>query len=263
MDGLANDNIGALILCAVFVALAIVEVCWPERAPPEAVGRRWFGNISLGLMSSGLTMLPMLAGVGTAWVASAQFIGLLNWLTLPTPVHIAVALLALDALMYGLHWASHMVGPLWRLHAVHHSDPEIDVTTTLRHHPLEAAIIAAMVGTTVYLLGITPTEIAAYGAMAWMIQTLAHTNMALPVGLDAMLRHVIVTPKFHQIHHSRVQRETDTNYGEVLVIWDRLFRTACRRQHDMAPIAFGLDAFRGVKFQAPLWLLVQPFLTRK
>jgi sterol desaturase/sphingolipid hydroxylase (fatty acid hydroxylase superfamily) len=186
--------------------------------------------------------------------------GLLGLLRLPAALHAVLALLALDAVSYTTHRLSHAIPPLWRLHAVHHSDAEVDATTTLRHHPLEALTGAVLSSGAVLILGISPAEVAAYVAAEWAVQSLAHANVALPPRWERVLRRIVVTPGFHKLHHSRERAETDSNYGQVLTIWDDLLRTASSRPVGAPRIEFGLDAFRDPKFQNPHWLLAQPAL---
>ena len=236
---------------------------WPDRRLSDLVGRRWFGNLGLYLLSGGLLMLPKVAAFSTAIIADDPSFGLLNWLD-PTPaLHGVLALLAFDAISYATHRLSHCVGALWRLHAVHHSDPDLDVTTTLRHHPIEALWVAALMSPAVLLIGISPGEVVAYTLLEWFVQSAAHANLPLPTRIDAVLRHFIVTPGFHRCHHSRDPAETDTNYGQTFTVWDRLFSSRCRSVAYRRQSEFGLDDFRDIKSQGLYQLLTQPLLKRR
>lgn len=252
----------AIAGAAIFVALALAEVL--QAQPPE--GRptrgRWLGNLSLYLVTAGLMALPGLGGLAVAWSGAGDGIGLLPRLGPPDPLRLVLGVLALDAVGWGIHVLMHKAAPLWRLHLVHHTDAEIDVTTHLRHHPGEALVGVAMNATAVLVLGLGVAEVAAYGVLVALVQTLAHANLALPPRLSRALGTVFVTPEFHRLHHSRWQPETDSNYGQAFVFWDRLFGTARRRAAEAGPIAYGLDGFDGDAEQAPHRLLLQPFRGR-
>jgi sterol desaturase/sphingolipid hydroxylase (fatty acid hydroxylase superfamily) len=174
-----------------------------------------------------------------------------------------IAILGLDALAYAQHRLLHRVSVLWRFHAVHHSDPEVDVTTTFRHHPVEAIFNGTLIGGVVLLIGFTPAEIAAYAWFSLVIELFAHANLALPPWFGAVLGKLIVTPDFHHLHHSRAIAEANANFGQALSIWDVLFGTARLRIPDVSPrFEFGLDEFRGAKFHLPHYLLAQPLMPR-
>lgn len=247
----------------VFAGLALAETIWPDRRSLNPIGRRWFGNLGLYVLSGALLALPKVAALSTAIVADDPNFGLLNWLD-PTPViHALLALLAFDAISYASHRLSHCVGVLWRLHAVHHSDPDLDVTTTLRHHPIEALWIAALSSSALPVIGIGPGEVAAYTLLEWFVQSAAHTNLSLPARVDSWLRHIIVTPGFHRCHHSRDLAETNTNYGQAFAFWDTLFGTRCRAGAYWHQTEFGLDDFRDVQSQGLYQLLTQPLKQRR
>ena len=236
------------------MVIALIELLRPARAVTAVPPGRWLGNLLLYVTTS-LCVLPAF----TVYLAAeATHGGLLANLSLPPPLHLVCGVVALDLLNYALHRLYHNVRGLWRLHAVHHSDPGLDITTTLRHHPLEALLNATAFAGVALVIGITPTEVLVYGWLAWAVQFPAHANIELPPRLAAMLQRILVTPAFHQVHHSRLQPETDSNYGEVFAFWDTLFRSA--RHRGAAPIVYGLDSFRDARSQSLPRLLAQPLL---
>ena len=189
--------------------------------------------------------------------------GLLHRLELPPWLHLVVGILLLDLVSYITHRISHNVGFLWRLHAVHHSDPDVDVTTSLRHHPVEVFVVALMSGSVIFAVGISALDLAAFSWLATAVQLVAHGNLAVPPRLDAMLRRVVVTPDFHRLHHSRLRHETDANYGMIFPFWDMLLGTTrYRSPQERESLEFGLDAFRSAKSQQPQWMLAQPVLAQ-
>ncbi len=252
-------SFGAVVPFVAFVAVAVAEVFWPSERPPEAIGRRWFGNLALYLLSGGLLMLPMVAAFVAAVGAQIAQFGLLHWLGLPMAAQILLGVLGLDAVSYALHRLLHGLNWLWRLHAVHHSDPEVDVSTAIRHHPAETFVGALISGAATALIGCPPAAIALYAALDWTIGLMAHSTLRLPWRLEARLAGIIVTPEFHRLHHSRRQPETDSNYGQVFAFWDRLFGTFRR---GAGRIECGLDEFCDAHSQWPHRLLLQPLLAR-
>jgi sterol desaturase/sphingolipid hydroxylase (fatty acid hydroxylase superfamily) len=263
MEGQSLGTSGAVAVFALFLALAGLETVRPAQTPAKGWASRWLGNTAMYLLTGGLFMLPLLASLTTAAIAAAAWRGALDALGLFRPLQVIVGVLALDATVYATHRALHRFAPLWRVHAVHHSDPDLDVTTTLRHHPAEAVFSAGMMAIAVFILGISSVSIAAYALLEAAVQLAAHANVALPRRLDAILRSVIVTPGYHCLHHSRDVAETDTNYSQVFTIWDRLFRTASDSAAERPRIDFGLDDFRDSRSQRPDRLLAQPLLPRQ
>lgn len=260
MEGWLSGQGGFVLYAAFFLAVAGAEAWRGGGGDVALADRRGLGNLSLFLLSAVILALPVLAGL-TAAVAGEGG-GLLAWLDLPDALRVIVALIALDAFAYGQHRLSHALPALWRFHAVHHSDPAVDVTTQLRHHPIEAVIDAVLSGGFVLLLGAHVGDVALYALLARIVQTLAHANLAMPAWVRGTIGQVVVTPGFHRLHHSARVAETDSNYGMILTVWDRLLGTARARPGDADPDAFGLGVFDEAAAQAPLRLLAQPFLTQ-
>ena len=182
---------------------------------------------------------------------------------LPSTMRLVVAIVGLDALAYLQHRLLHRVDVLWRFHAVHHSDPEIDVSTTFRHHPVEAIFNGTLVGGFVLAIGLSPVEIVAYTWVSFVVELVAHANLALPSRVAKVLGRLIVTPEFHHLHHSRVSAEANANFGQAFSVWDRLFGTAqAQSPKEPSLLEFGLDEFRDAKFHLPHYLLLQPLLPR-
>lgn len=253
MDGLTPEAIAPTI---VLLAAGLLETVRAWRPASTSTTRRWTANLALFGLTFGLgyVMAPLVAAV----VAMADVrLGLAERIDGPA-LRIAAAILSLDLLDYVLHRASHRVALLWRLHQPHHSDLELDVTTTLRHHPFEAAVTSVVIGGGGALIGFTPREIAIYGALALSVQVVAHANILLPQLLTDLLAPVLVTPDFHRLHHSRLRSEADANYGQVFSFWDRLFGT--RRIGEASEAEFGVDGYRDAASQRLSRVLAQPFL---
>jgi len=135
-----------LAILGIFAAVIVAERVRPRRPRSGAASQRWFGNLSLGIVSNGVLVLPTITAFTAAWCSELEHTSLVDSLELPSGMRIFAAIVGLDALAYAQHRLLHRVDVLWRLHAVHHSDPEIDVTTTFRHHPLEAIFNSVLIG---------------------------------------------------------------------------------------------------------------------
>jgi sterol desaturase/sphingolipid hydroxylase (fatty acid hydroxylase superfamily) len=234
---------GAIV--PLLLGVALLELVIPEHKDPQPFGRRWFSNYSLMAIVVAVNTLlaPTLAFLTDIILARSP----LNW----APgefgfwIHLAYAVLVLDLLAYAVHRALHSALPLWRLHALHHSDTSLDVSTTVRHHPGEAIVTAFVLGIGGAALGCSALEVATYGVIENVVQLIGHADIRFPAWLTRANRWVLVTPQFHRIHHSSSRLETDSNYGQVFPFWDKLFGTfggfadAAR-----GPVEYGLRDFR-------------------
>ena len=245
---------GAMAL--VFALFALVEWLRPAREAPR--GKRWVTNLALvALDTLAVRLIVPLLMVGAAALAAERGWGLLNQIELPAWVGVGVAIVALDLALYIQHWATHRVPLLWRLHKVHHSDPAFDVTTAARFHPIE--IIASMIFkmAVVVALGLPVWGVFAFELVFNLATLFTHANFALPRALERPVRALLVTPDMHRIHHSAVQRETDSNYGTLLSGWDRLFGTYTRETEGWLTI--GLEEYQDTRPHQLGWSLLLPF----
>ncbi len=200
-------------------------------------------NLALGTIN-GLIVAVGFAGL---WVAAAEWasrngIGLLNQVALPTWAHIVGAVLLLDVWMYAWHRLNHRVPFLWRLHRVHHSDAQMDVTTASRFHTGEIVLSSILRIGVIVSLGANAWELVFYETVMFAVVQFHHSNLSVPPALDRVLRAVIATPAMHKVHHSRWQPETDSNYGSLFSWWDRLF-WSFRLRTDLEAVRLGLDGF--------------------
>lgn len=252
---------------AAFALLAAAELVFPARTLAHRAGR-WRTNLGLTIVSTLLLRVSLpLAAIGVAIWAQRAGIGLFNALDAPLALSLPLSLLALDALIYGQHVAMHKVGTLWRLHKVHHADPELDVTTALRFHPFEifASMIVKMGA--VALLGAPPVSVLLFEVLLNAMAMFNHANLQLGAAADRLLRSVIVTPDMHRVHHSTALDAQNRNFGFNLSLWDRIFATyhgADRAELDATRI--GLAEFAGdgphLNLQPTrfVWSLILPFL---
>ena len=182
---------------------------------------------------------------------------------LPLVVRAIIGLLLLDLISAWLpYFIQHKTPALWRLHVIHHSDTHVDTTTANRHHPGESVIRFAFTTMAVLVTGAPMWLVFLYQSMSVVLSQFNHANISLPAGLDRALRWVIVSPDMHKVHHHFVLPYTDSNYGNVFSVWDRLFGTFMTI--DRAKLVYGIDTHMDPKEHGTVGaLLTMPLRPRK
>ena len=247
---------------AVLLAMMLWEWRRPRRTLSLARGRRWPANLGIVAADSLVLRLvfPVLA-VGAAQLAEAKGWGLLHWLAAPRWLAVAVSLPLLDAVIYAQHVVFHKVPLLWRLHRMHHTDLDFDVTTALRFHPLEIALSMLIKLAVVMALGAPPAAVLLFEVLLNATAMFNHGNVGLPPSVDRIARWLVVTPDMHRVHHSVRRQETDSNFGFNLPWWDRLFGTYRDQPRDgHLGMIIGLEYPRDERATTLAGLLAQPFL---
>lgn len=214
-----------LFLPVVLVAVLAAELRWPFYQGRAEPGSRIPVNIAFGLINGALALVLPLSTVIPARWAAAQGFGLLHHVAIPFVGVAVVTVLARSLSTYLVHRLSHAVPLFWRAHRVHHADTGVDLSTGLRNHPLELAIVVPLLTGMTVLLGLHPGVLLVYEAAALPFALWSHANLRLPAGVDRRLRWLLVTPAMHHVHHSAVRAEADSNFGDVFSMWDRLFGT--------------------------------------
>jgi sterol desaturase/sphingolipid hydroxylase (fatty acid hydroxylase superfamily) len=248
------------VILAVMAVVALIETAIPLQARRRANRTHLGPNLALTGMTFATNIVFNAALVMLlAWLQSKRF-GLLSMFTLRPPVAVAVAVVVvgLDFSFYAAHVAMHKVPLFWRFHRVHHSDPAVDVTTTIRQHPGEGVIRYAFLAAFAFALGASPGAFGVYRAWSALNGLLEHANIRLPLWLDRALSLVTTWPNMHKVHHSRRAQETDTNYGNIFSLFDRLFGTFTPSDRGVH-IAYGLDGFDDPATQTTTGLLALPF----
>jgi sterol desaturase/sphingolipid hydroxylase (fatty acid hydroxylase superfamily) len=244
------------------VLISILEIIAPRKPRSGATRLRWFGNIgSMVLGTVSVRLLFPVIGFGFAILCAQRGWGLLNQAAMPGWLKGVVTVVVLDFAVYIRHWLGHHVSFMWRLHRLHHTDDDVDFTTALRFHPLDSVLNAAIELGLVAGLGAVPMVLLVFNLLTDILDFMIHANFRFPAGLDGFIRWVIVTPDMHRIHHSQRMRETNSNFGSVCSLWDRLFRTYVAEPiggHEQMPS--GLTEFSHPKHQTLPWMLAQPFL---
>ncbi len=253
------------IRLAAFASVLLLMAAWEWAAPRRAqvVPRawRWSNNLALVIVDTLLlrAIFPV-AAVGAALLAEQAGWGVMNRLDVPPAWSIPLAIVALDFAIWAQHLLFHRVPVLWRLHRMHHTDLEIDVSTGLRFHPLEIVLSMLIKIGVVLLLGAPAVAVLAFEVLLNATSLFNHANVRLPPTVDAALRWLIVTPDMHRVHHSWQPRETHSNFGFNLSWWDRLFGTYVAQPRDgHAGMTIGLPQFRDLAELRLDRLLVQPF----
>ncbi len=251
----------AIFLVGGMLALWIIEGAIPLLSMRYKKDKLHHAGINLSFTVIHLilhTALAVLILMISDWAKEKQF-GLVYWLHLPVWGIILVSFLILD--FFGgwfVHIVEHKVKWLWRFHIVHHADNNVDVTTALRHHPVESILRGVF-----FIAGILVSGAPMYAVM--IFQTLlitavqiTHANISLPSWMDKAVSYIFVSPNMHKVHHHWKQPYTDSNYGAILSIWDRLLGTFMKLDHSQ--IQYGLDRYYpNEKDEDFLMLMKKPF----
>jgi sterol desaturase/sphingolipid hydroxylase (fatty acid hydroxylase superfamily) len=257
----------ALIRLSAFIAsftlLVFAERLAPRRRRIFALWQRWGGNLGLVAVDTiVLRTVPSFTAVGVAALAHARGWGLLGAIvSLPTWLDVVVSVIVLDLAIYFQHRLFHAVPALWRLHRVHHTDPELDVTTGVRFHPVEMLLSLGFKAVVVAGLGPPVVAVVLFEVLLNAGSLFSHANLRLPAPVDGLLRALLVTPDMHRVHHSSDPVETDSNFGFTLSWWDRWFgtyRAQPRAGHDAMTI--GVEGFAAHAVLGLHRLLIQPLL---
>ena len=241
--------------------LAGAEYIWPRR--PLVLGRypRWRTHalfFATNAVVGRILSFFVVIGVAATWASTHQF-GMLHVLSWPFWVEALFAFIILDFAVWFQHFAMHRLAFFWRMHAVHHSDRDLDVTTALRFHPFELIVSTFYKSAIVALLGVPLAVALAFELWLNANALFNHSNIRLPKNLDRMLRIFFVTPDMHLVHHSVIVTEQKTNFGFALSIWDRLFSTYRAESNVGADNQkIGLSQFEDRRPSAFVWSMKQP-----
>tara|TARA_R110002111_G_scaffold20120_3_gene48326 strand:- start:1579 stop:2421 length:843 start_codon:yes stop_codon:yes gene_type:complete len=213
------------------------------------------------------TLTTIIINFGLAWIllSTAEWVkvndfGIINWLPqMPLWLYAFLGVLFLDFFgAYLAHFVEHKVKPLWMVHLVHHTDHKVDTTTANRHHPIESLIrfLFTLIG--VVVVGTPIALVFLYQSMSLVFTQFTHANIKIPKGLDRALSYFVVSPDMHKIHHHYRLPYTDSNYGNIFSIWDRIFGTYMYMEREK--LVYGVDVFPDEKKNSNISdLLKQPF----
>jgi len=221
-----TETIRLAVFIGLFALLAAAERLWPRRPLTVSKSRRWLANISIIVADSLVIRLffPILP-VALAATAQVNNLGLFNQLSLPSWLNMTAGLLVLDLVIYLQHRLFHRVPLLWRLHRMHHTDLDLDVSTGNRFHPFEIALSLLIKMAIVLLFGIDPQTVLLFEILLNATSMFNHANLSIPLPMERWLRLFLITPDMHRVHHSVIPGETDSNFGFSQPWWDRLLGT--------------------------------------
>lgn len=254
MQAIATGSIATL-----FILLFLVEKRWPLRPLRHPWLHRIFVNLILSVPM--LIVASLLIGPASLktieWAGQHQF-GVSHWIYLPVPLEFILEFLLLDLSFYYWHWLNHNIPILWRFHNVHHIDPDLDVTTSLRFHYGEVLYSVMFRFLQLGLLGVSPITYLIY-EIAFQTNTFfQHSNVRLPFWLERLLVKMIVTPRMHGIHHSQIPTELNSNYSTVFSFWDRLHKTL-QLNIPQDKVIIGVPGYSNPEDNQVLNLLILPF----
>ena len=243
-----------------FLFLVIVEGGQPDAPAPRGRWRHVLRNLGL-LACTAVIVDGMALGFGfPSMLTDAR--GVLTPLALTAPAQFVVGFLVIDLYEYGFHRLAHRWRWLWLLHAVHHSDAELDASTGVRFHPLETAIDLVLLMALLVTLGLPLWVLLGRAIVQNPIDFLQHANLRFPEWIERRLGWLLVTPRMHRVHHSPVPALTDSNYGVLLSIWDRIFQTYTAPAGER-PARYGLSNLTADSWQSLGGMLVTPLRARR
>ena len=234
------------VFVVILIVMAVREAMAPGRLRLVSRWVRWPGNLGIVALNTVVLRAAFpVASVGFAAAGEEHGWGLLNNVTLPGWAGVIIAVLLLDLAVYLQHVMFHAVPALWRLHRMHHTDLDFDVTTGARFHPLEILLSMGLKLAVIAALGAPAFGVLLFEVILSTTSMFNHGNVSLPERLDCVLRWIVVTPDMHRVHHSAIPNETNSNFGFNLPWWDRLLGTYCPQPAaGHQGMTIGLDTFR-------------------
>lgn len=223
----ASVDTHTIFVLFAFCAITVLEILFPAR--PE-----WRKSTSENAALFGFVFV---AGIAYVAIEILYEVSLFEWMTSlrnnwqldiwpsrwPIIAQVLLVFAAYEFVNYWYHRASHRWGMLWKLsgHSVHHAFKKLNGLNALANHPIEAFFLIlprAIVG---FLFGGEAVG-AAFISLTSVTAILAHSNLNLN---SAIVGWFFTTNRYHIHHHSQVMTESNTNFGCVCIIWDRIFGT--------------------------------------
>lgn len=228
---------GLLLFWIIEGAIPLVQLHYKKTKLRHAAVNFAFTAIHLIIHTALAVFIVLLSD----WCKAAGF-GLIYWTNAGVLGTILISVVMLD--FFGgwlVHYVQHKTYPLWRFHIVHHADNNVDVTTGLRHHPIESVLRGLFFFIAIFISGAPIYAVMIFQTLAVLFTAFTHANIRLPFWLDNALSWVLVSPNMHKVHHHWKQPYTDSNYGLIFSVWDRLFGTF--QKLEPAQIRYGLDRY--------------------
>lgn len=246
----------------IFLIVGVVELLVPRRTLTTSKKHRWFANIGIVFINTVVLRVLFPAGaVGISIWTGHHGWGIFNLIEWPLWVEAVLTVVLLDFVIYIQHVMFHALPVLWRLHMMHHADLDYDLTTGTRFHPIEIVISMGIKAGAITLLGAPVIGVIIFEILLNGAAMFNHGNFFIPLGVDRILRLLVVTPDMHRVHHSVFPSETNSNFGFNLPWWDRLFgtyRPQPTKGHEQMTI--GLNQFRDPSRLTLPWMIALPFV---
>ncbi|RFZ83071.1 sterol desaturase family protein [Mucilaginibacter terrenus] len=232
-----NNILQPVAVGFVFLLTYLVEYLFPQRQELLKTNHD-LKNIMVGLVNLLFSFLSGYYLQKLMVYASANHFGMIPFSKLPNLLSVVFQILCIDLFVYWWHRVNHRIPMLWRFHKFHHEDESMNTTTAVRFHTVELffSVIAKAIFLT--LIGATVTGLFAYGILFFPVVLLVHSNIKVNERVDFVLRKLIISPLMHRIHHSNIIVETNSNYGSIFPLWDRIFKSY--RKKPLGVIKFGL-----------------------
>jgi sterol desaturase/sphingolipid hydroxylase (fatty acid hydroxylase superfamily) len=258
----SQKNLPLIFFIIAFSVLALLEIKFTGYKEKTPRLLRWPNHFLLVCVNAVIfrVLLPGICVMAAISAVSHQF-GLFNQIKVPDLFSIIFTIIFLDWMLYYLHRVYHAVPLLWKIHRLHHTDVEVDVTTGLRFHPLEILLTTLFEAMVIYLLGASIYGVFVFQIWLGVSTLFNHSNIRIPAPLEKILHWVILTPDMHRVHHSSAPSETNSNYGFNFPWWDRLFMTY-HEPLEPGKIKLGLSVFKEINYLRIKELLLQPFLDK-
>lgn len=253
------DHARWIAVVGLLVVLLLLQ--WRLGYRHDGRWRPMLDNLLVALAGSGVLRLAVPLGtVGAAVWAQSRGLGLFPAIGLDGMPAVAVTVVLMDAAIWAQHVAFHRLPWLWRLHRVHHVATRFETTLGLRFHPFEIALSFAWKVLLVVAFGLPAAGVALYETLLVLAALWTHADLALPARVERAVSTVLVTPTWHRVHHSPDRACTDSHYGNLLTLWDRVFDTRpALPPADQRVMAIGLETWRGDADQHAIALLLNPF----
>jgi len=267
VEELLHNNEAWFRLGAFAVVLGLMllwEALNPRRTPLLGWNRRLNNLALVSLDVLAVRFLIPIATVTVAEISMARGWGLFNIVDAGFWPSFVLSFLLMDLVIYGQHVITHKIPLLWRIHRLHHTDLDFDVTTALRFHPFEIILSMFVKFFFIALFGAPVVAVIVFEIILNISSMFNHSNIRIPVNIDRLLRFFIVTPDMHRVHHSPIKVETNSNYGFNIPWWDYIFSTyRAQPSAGHTKMKIGLNEFQGDKVVFLHWLLIQPFVSVK
>jgi sterol desaturase/sphingolipid hydroxylase (fatty acid hydroxylase superfamily) len=256
-----QNDLYNVVLASALAATLLWEIWFPRRGAAAPRAKRWRLNFLLMLINMlVLYAVVPITTVTLAFVSKEAGWGLLNLMRMPFVLVVVLSVLLMDLARYVQHRLMHRLPGLWRIHRVHHADPDLDVTSSLRFHPIETLIGVLTDALIIIALGVPAVVVVLHRTARVCASTIVHGNVRVPPAMEGWLRLVLVTPDMHRIHHSVLEHEQGRNLSGGLSWWDYLFGTYAKApSEDYRTMQLGLSGYTSARANSLRAALVDPF----